>query len=335
MCIFPVIRNWHLIWLSSDQDDRLPKPDREKSLFEVPLPQDMEPQELMIVDSTGRGIAGATVEFATIIKIEGVQKHRDWPGATVTTNENGRFMLPQELWADESQKASCRMIIRADGFQSRHVGTGAHRLRNEPRIDLLRVSSIKGRILGNTGQPLQVAIGLGESLTSHVNPRTSSSRGASFDRTFQNGVFEFENIPEGIHLIRYSYPVDKKHPSVTGKVVAYTQDGRDVEGFTIDLRQAVCGVRGRVLDSQGKPVSKATVRLQKEIKVGLPHGMTIWPVFAESERTNRKGEYVMENIMPGVYEIEAVLDGKQRKVSEKKTIGLSGDNVAEIDLRLK
>ena len=39
--------------------------------------------------------------------------------------------------------------------------------------------------------------------------------------------------------------------------------------------------------------------------------------------------------MPGVYQLEAVNDGKHRKTSDKKTIGLSGDRPVELDLRLK
>ena len=43
----------------------------------------------------------------------------------------------------------------------------------------------------------------------------------------------------------------------------------------------------------------------------------------------------VENIRPGVYEIEAVLEGKKRRTSEKMTIAVAEGQVIELDIRLK
>ncbi|MHC4552344.1 MAG: carboxypeptidase-like regulatory domain-containing protein [Planctomycetota bacterium] len=318
------------------QDGSLAKPAHELPLFEVPLPEDIKPHELMIVDKTGRGIAGATVEFENRYKYRDTNSYQNWAGAILTTDAQGRFILPQELQSEDEREISCRMTIRADGYASRFIQTDFWRVKKEPRIDLLRKGNIKGRLLDANGQLASGMVQLVSSMTAFKNPRVSTSGGGGSSTTFKGGIFEFQGLREGVHVLRFERRVEgeRLRNQLAGATVVYMQDA-DIEDLTIDLRPAVCSIRGRVLDAKGKPVSKATVRLQKEIKLGQPYGSTSWPEIASSEPTNRKGEYVIENVMPGVYQLEAVHDGKQRKTSDKKTIGLSGDRTVELDLRLK
>ncbi|MHC4904859.1 MAG: carboxypeptidase-like regulatory domain-containing protein [Planctomycetota bacterium] len=325
------------------QDDSMPKPDcRNKSLFEVPLPGDLGPREMMIVDPRGTGIAGAVVTFDTTITIEDQKTHQktknQWDGAVLKTDQRGVFTLPNELESIENKWVRCRVTIEIDGYEKRQTSIGPYHLKNDRRIDILPYSKIQGQLIGWDGEPVKGAVGLLDEMTAYHNPGSASSGGGYGGKvTDESGAFSFIQVPEGTHIFQYKAPNPETGKEHVGGFVVYTQNGEPVDDIVIDLRQDTCTARGRVLDWDGKPVKKATVRLCKSVQWGHEHfgRCTSSPEFYRSEKTNRKGEYRIENIRPGVYEIEAVLEGDKRRTSDKMTIGLGDNQGIELDVRLK
>ena len=162
------------------QDGSLPNAAKAKEspLFEMQLPDDLGPHELMIVDNSGRGIAAATVEFEKRYRYSDSHVYKEWAGATVTTDQQGRFTLPQELQSEDDKKISCRMTIKADGFGSRFIQTDFWRVKDEPRIDLLHKANVRGKMLDENGQPSDGKVVVISSMTAFKNPRISTSGGA-------------------------------------------------------------------------------------------------------------------------------------------------------------
>ena len=324
------------------QDDSLPKPDcRNESPFGVPLPDDLGPRDMMIVDPRGNPIPNANVVFESPIKIEDKKTHqrteKQWDGATLAADERGVVTMPEELDPVEGKWVQCYLKIDADGFHKRHLGWfRTSHLEDDPRIDILPVSNIQGRLIGTDGKPVKGRVEYRDRVIAFKHPSSEQSGGGySFLNTDARGGFMLEDVPEGTHVIHYTVDDAKTEILRTGATIVYTQGGQDVNDLVIDLRQDTCVVRGRVLDWDGKPIKKASVRLLKTVQAGYRGTMTTWPEFYRSEETNRKGEYIIENIRPGIYEIEAVLEGDRRRTSEKMTIALGEDQAIEIDVRLK
>jgi len=323
------------------QDDSLPKSaHRDKSLFEVPLPEGLGPRDMMIVDPRGNGIAGASVVFDDEITIEDHKTHqktkKEWAEKSLTTDQQGVFTLPDEFEEIEGKWVQCRATVEADGFEKHQVWLGAHYLKNERRFDILPVGQIRGQLISIDGKPIKGRVEMRNSMRSYRSPNSElSSSGHNQMTTGQDGKFVFKNISEGTHIIHYMVDELDATEKRTGAAIVYTQGGKNVDDLVIDLRQDTCAARGRVLDWDGKPVKKATVRLHKTIRWGYDGYCTTWPEFYRSENTSRRGEYSIENIRPGVYGIEAVLEGDKRRTSDKMTIAVADGQEIELDVRLK
>ena len=95
-----------------------------------------------------------------------------------------------------------------------------------------------------------------------------SGGGYGFLNTDAWGGYMLEDVPEGTHVIHYTVDDAKTEILRTGATIVYTQGGQDVNDLVIDLRQDTCVVRGRVLDWDGKPIKKASVRLLKTVQAG-------------------------------------------------------------------
>jgi uncharacterized GH25 family protein len=321
------------------QDDSMAKSLRDGWEFEVPLPDELTEREMMIVDPRGNGIAAAKIVFAGSLTVTDKKTkkktQKNWPGAALTTDHRGVFMLPLEVAASDSENVQCTAVIDAAGFQKRHCTLYPYSLKKR-RIDILPYSTISGKLIGDDGKPVKGLVEMAHRATSYINPGSSSSGGGyGSSPTGDDGSFRFEKITEGVHVIRYSVPdPDKKSPSVGG-VVVHAKGGKAVEGLLIDLRENNCSVTGRVLDNSGEPVKKAYVRLLKTIRIGRRGTSTFSPDFYRSQPSKRKGDFAIEGIRTGVYEIQAILEGKRQQTSKKMTIAVSDGQTIKLDIRLK
>jgi protocatechuate 3,4-dioxygenase beta subunit len=324
------------------QDGSAGKSDaRKESLFEVELPKGLGAREMMIVDPRGNGVAGASVVFDTTLTTEDQQSGKNttagWKGASLTTDAKGVFVLPEAIVEIEGTRFSCPVIIKAEGFEVRDATVRSDSLSKEDRrIDLLPLSRVRGRVIGLEGQPIPNAgVYLLDRMTAYHNPGSAESGGSYGSMiTNQNGEFSFDGIPEGICVLEYRFWIPDKKKEHKGSFVVYTQGGKDVDDLVIDLRQATCGVRGSVTDWDGKPIRKASVRLSKGLQWGYSASCSFSREFYRSGLTGRKGDYIIENIQPGVYEIEAVVEGNPRRASEKMMIAVSDGQAIELEIRL-
>lgn len=326
------------------QDDSMGKLTKRNEFdFEVALPDGLGEREMMIVDPRGNGIAGAKVIFKNTVTVtdrktkKQSQKEYEWTVAPLITDGRGIFALPQEVIDSETETMQSRATIEAEGFKKRQVHLEASNIKKR-RIDILPYSVITGKLIGIDGKPIKGNVWLGQRLASFKNPGMSISSSGCYSSmpTGMDGKFSFGKIPEGGHVIRYEVANVDGKTSVKGGIIVYTQGGENVDDVVIDLGENSCGVRGRVLNMDGKAVKKAYVRLSKSISWGRNGGsFTSSPEVHRSELSNRKGDYTIEGVRAGVYEIEAVVDGKRKRTSEKMTIAVSDGQAMELDIRLK
>jgi len=323
------------------QDGSLPRSDNcEQLLFEVSLPEDLGPREMMIVDQKGNGISDAKVVFSDMIRIEDRETHqrteKNWAGATLITNSQGCFNLPDAIKDIEGERTLCHTTIEAEGFEKRDREIGSYYLEDERRIDLLPIGSIHGRVIGEDGKPVQSDVSLDRSMVAYKNPGDSIGYGGwGYMRTI-DGEFMFNDVPQGSHVIGYTVFDSERKKERKGKFIVYTHDGKNIDNLVIDLRKDTCAVCGQVLNWDGEPVKKASVKLIKKMSWGNQGSTTTtWEEFYRSKATNQKGHYAIEHIRPGVYEIEGVLEGKKQQTSEKMTIAVADGQTIELDVRLK
>jgi hypothetical protein len=195
---------------------------------------------------------------------------------------------------------------------------------------------IRGQLIGADGAGVEGLVELRDRITAYRSPGSVSSGGGYGSKaTGKDGRFEFGKVPEGVQILRYTVTNADGKTVINGGVVLYTQGGKNIDDLVIDLRENTCGVGGRVLDRDGKPVKKAYVRLSKKVTLGYAGKYTFSPEFYRSDLSKRKGDYAIERIAPGVYDIEAVVEGRSRRTSEKMTIAISDGQTIELDVRLK
>jgi uncharacterized GH25 family protein len=326
------------------QDDSLPRPSHgSKPLFEVPLKQDLGPREMMITDPQGNGIANASVVFGTAITAAdhaSGKKTTDWKGASLTTDSRGIFLLPQAIAEIEGKWVECPATIKAEGFEKRQVSLSSHLLKNERRIDILPLGVISGQLIGLDGQPVKgAAVSLRDQMTAHRNPGSTMHSSGEYGsiNTDKDGRFELQGVPEGTHTLEYKVFVPDKKKDLVNSFIVYTQGGKSIDNLVIDLLQDTCTAHGRVLDLDGRPVKKASVRLSKSIQWGHAGfgASTVSREQYRSDPTGRTGNYSIENVRPGVYEIQAVLEGEKQRTSDKMTIAVSDGQAIELDIQLK
>src|SRR5215212_3414852 len=80
------------------------------------------------------------------------------------------------------------------------------------------------------------------------------------------------------------------------------------------------GVRGKVLDTAGKPVEGATVVIESK---GVSRKLTV--------KTNKKGEYIQIGLYPGEYKITAEKEGKVG-TADNFRVGLGDPSLLDLHL---
>ncbi len=212
---------------------------------------------------TQAGIAGAKVQLLA---------GQD-PAYATTTDDAGAFLF------ENVKEGEYRPFVDKDGFFP------AHSDRAEPRIhvfgkDAVRLdtelappATVSGRVLGTDGKPAAGTVVRITSASPGIRQNT---------RTEENGAFVFAKLRPGAYtLLATPKPVTRTQdgeqmtdmptyfPSVVEEADAQritVQGGADLPGYEIRIRSApMHRIRGRVLDSAGRPAPSLPVLLTKSV----------------------------------------------------------------------
>jgi len=231
--------------------------------------QDTATVEGMVINKvTGAGIEGVTVSlwssntnsFKAVTDEAGVFQIRGLkPGDYSSSVQKNRYASP-----------SSELSQLLDDGPKHHISPGANRF----RFELIPPAVLRGRVIGTDGNPAKatVVLGWGE-------PVSTDAGGRFAFETVWPGRYTLLARPSVTqHLYRKDEirvePVLTYYPAVQDRSLAETiivPAGAELNGYEIRVQSAeVHRVRGVVLDPEGKPVAKATVKLQARIPGGSP-----------------------------------------------------------------
>ena len=225
---------------------------------------DSAPEPSRIVDSSGRPISGATIEFTTQLKYDWLEPPT--PLATAVTNDRGEFNYPDSL----PDLDRFFVIVNADGFMERFWTANSNAYlkvdgqRQADTLTLLRPVTVTGTILDEQGQPLPDA-DLAVDYYFESGPACINCIRVTSD---ENGRFSASNVPPANVLVRYESPSTDPTGEWPGPIGVQParfciesvnpSDGETID-VVIDLRTADRTVEGRVVDPDGQPLAGIAV----------------------------------------------------------------------------
>jgi protocatechuate 3,4-dioxygenase beta subunit len=189
----------------------------------------------VVIDERGKPVAGAEVVATSAAWMPGT-------GQRVRTDAAGRFLVSA---LQESQA----YLLRASraGFAPELLFVTPYGERTAYRITLQEGATASGRVIGEAGQPVPGA-------------RVSLSRGFNTDPPYRStsgpdGRFEVPGLPAGRFELRVTH---RDFPSLLQSGIVIQRGQRRVELGRAALPKGE-RLRGRVLDSQGRPLADVRV----------------------------------------------------------------------------
>jgi len=305
-----------------------------------------------IVDSRGKGIAGAVVEFDTKLTIKdrssGKKEERLWQGGKVITASNGRLPIPPiDVTVDHKKQITFLATIAADGFLTRKdIRFGVNYGDDKGAIDLFRPSTIEGVITGTDNELLANADISLSTLVHWKHPSETYSGCFDFHVSSDGqGYFKIEQVPPGVHLLYYpgrgAGCNDAKVPvkNVCGAVVLKAKDGENIDDIVLDLSESTCKITGKIVDKTGQPIEGAKANIYAELKMqgeGWSSGSTAY--FHSSQLTNSDGQFLLENLPKGQWVINAsypYVKGRNTITSSNIQVYLNSGGQAYHEITLK
>ena len=188
-------------------------------------------------------------------------------------------------------------------------------------LDRKSESQIYGSVL-NTENDLQTN-----------NPRNSylqgikieikSNKNTFYALTDKNGIYRFNNIPEGSYQItalaspkyKVYYPQNESFTILKNKKICLDEYGCSLEfsrdaayyKFYVDWNNIV---EGKVIDGEGKPVEKFRIRL---LPVAATNAELIQDKFSSGDFRHSNGEYYLPGQTPGRYILAIEIDSPTEK----------------------
>ncbi|HTA46549.1 MAG TPA: carboxypeptidase-like regulatory domain-containing protein [Bryobacteraceae bacterium] len=269
--------------------------------------------EGMVVNSvTGAGIEGVTVT------LRGTPAKHQYE---TTTDAKGAFRI---AWVDPGEY---RPAVRKDRFVSRQGNffSGGSSVQVRPadvvqvRFELVPPGSIRGRVIGLDGNPA-------------ANVKVILNLFPVTTKTGIDGSFAFENVPAGRYsLMAQAGPVPTYFPAAVDPALAEPvrlAAGADQGGYEIRLQSVmVHRVRGVALDSAGKPVPKALVRLSPPISDWEAFGFvlstgntTLFAIAPRSAAVPAVREDPVVAGEDGSFELGAVREGDWALLAEEESL---------------
>src|SRR5215468_3738850 len=166
-----------------------------------------------------------------------------------------------------------------------------------------RAGSIKGRVVGEDGQPMAnvpvIATPVGRSAERRPGP---SGRGAQTN-TDDDGAFEFEALAPASYAISASAPGYITPPPIEDENSLGVYRAGDVANVTL-VRGGV--ITGKVMNVAGNPLTGVSVNA---IRVGGLDGeadnQLVFQGFGRAWRTDDRGVYRIYGLIPGSYIVQA------------------------------
>ncbi|OHB44798.1 MAG: hypothetical protein A2Y13_11190 [Planctomycetes bacterium GWC2_45_44] len=274
-----------------------------------------------VVDSAGKPIAGAVVEFGEKIEIENYTTNRKetkpLQAESVATDSEGVFPLPCPDLNLPPNGVGVRYNakVNAVGFLTRdNIDLGGKYYQDKGCIDLLRPGSAEGFLLDPNGNPLANAPVSVRTRIRYSSP--SSICCGYFDTsgtTDDNGYFKIDNLPPGQQFISYpnrSTSCDKKKAvpfeNYAGFALAEVKEQETTSNIIIDLSKSTASIKGKVLDESGKPIQGAIAHAYIElITAEQGTSFTSTNFVASSDATDSNGNFNIQYLPPGTFKVRA------------------------------
>src|SRR5262245_48054377 len=165
----------------------------------------------------------------------------------------------------------------------------------------LKPGSIKGRVVGDDGQPM-ANIPVIATLIGRAAARRQGPQGAQTN-TDDDGLFEFEGLALASYVISASAPGYITQPSIDDEESMGVYHLGDMANITL-VRGGV--VTGKVTNAVGEPLTGVSVNA---IRVGGLDGeednQVVFQSFNRNWRTDDRGVYRIYGLVPGAYALQA------------------------------
>ena len=263
----------------------------------------------MVVDSSGKPVAGATLRFTKQEDYDDARGHRRQRRVEVgqcTTDVEGRYSF-----AGFTNDRSYTLDVTAQSFLPKEelyvnrLADGRYRYheRNAPEdnaIQLQHPGKLSGRIIGADGKPLMYADIRLTSVSpySERNPRKTVT-------TDSKGRFTTEGIPKGHFLLSYAdfrgvafgRGMRKAYGGLCGAIRFETEEAEHKSDVVLDLSTSVCVLELDVVDQTGEPMKEISFTLDAKMEGG---SYRYAPVFIVTRKSN-DGVYRFAGMPPGTW----------------------------------
>ncbi|MCL2744252.1 MAG: carboxypeptidase-like regulatory domain-containing protein, partial [Planctomycetaceae bacterium] len=260
-------------------------PPVESAVSEIP---DGKSLTITILDESGKPIPKAKFSYAGNPKLHEGTGYRKY----TETDENGRYVIRHSL--DKPQK-TLNVYIEPSGYDFYLAAWGDRSgdVENDPipaefSVKLEKAATVGGIVLGDDGKPLanvSVEFTMPWGKRSRVKQPDYFVHAAR-TKTSENGVWKYESVP--LDQLESNVRITFEHPDYMKTVKQLNLSGivPAAEGTfaqSVRLERGIT-VKGRVIDTEGKPVAGVVVIGQCEEYGG-----------AIKTDTNENGEYTFKN----------------------------------------
>ena len=297
-----------------------------------------------VVDGSGNGIAGVTMEYLQ----RNIEDSNNAQSQTIQTREDGSFIIPDV----EPGKSVYFHNVNAPGYDNRElVSLGRNKdgsfSEANRKIILYHTCSIKGKVLDTEGIPLANAP-LSLSTTNDSGAISNHLRAISDG----NGNFVIKDVPPGVHMLYYpwegptreevdqgiwdkytkegeSYPSAPIEGVLSAQIIEISE-GKDINDIIVNLSKSTCSLTGQVRDSAGQNVPGAKVSLYYKVPgvTDSVNGRGYEPAVTDSN-----GTYRLDNLPAGDWYIRAWHDSIEEPFNVEP-VELISDRTVHLNMQL-